>query len=103
MKSRGLLLGVAMLAISLMILAAPFLCNGPISGTGLQNGHLAGIFRAADDGRSAIITTVTFSSNDTALAQWGGTIIAGSLALIALIVILLVVAMFRRQSKEGGK
>jgi len=104
LRYRALLLTFVAITISFVVLAAPIMCNmfdsskttarydtGPLTKSLAKTALDVG---GDSDGEPL---------NSTAVDQWAATIIAGSLALIALIVVVMVVAMFRRQSKEGGK
>jgi ABC-type Fe3+ transport system permease subunit len=104
LRYRASLLALAVVTVSFVVLSVPILCNvvaspidhGQFDAGSLAKGQAKSALDVDGDSDSAAL-------NDTALAQWAATIIAGSLALIALVVALMVVAMFRRQSKEGGR
>ena len=104
LSHRALLSALTVMAVSFTILAVPILCiaaglpgsNGQFDARSLTKGMGKGMLDVNGDSENEPL-------NDTVATQWAATIFAGSLALIAIIVVLMVVSMFRRQSKEGGK
>lgn len=97
---RGTLFAIAGLLIASMLLGAPLVAQMIPSGLGepAKNGAEA----VGSAGTFAVAAAAT-GSNSTDLANWGGTVLAGTLFLLALVIVLVVIAMFRRNAKEGGK